>query len=405
MREPTTRRPLRQKRVLLGVSGGIAAYKSIEILRGLQTVGAEVRVVMTASARKFVQPLTFEALSHHRVHSELFPEQGDPDVIHVTLGKWPDLLLIAPITANLIGKMANGLADDLLSCILLASPAPVMVAPAMESHMYLHPAVQGNLERLRAEGCRIIDPEEGALASGEQGVGRLAEPSRIIAAAAAELERTDDFAGRRIVVTAGRTEEDIDAVRFITNRSTGKMGYAIARQAALRGAEVTLVSGPSELNVPSGVHKIPVRTVEEMRNATTEAFDSAEALIMTAAVLDFRPREVSASKIKKSKEGLRLDLVSTEDFLVELGARKGQRVVVGFAMETDNGLANAREKLEAKHLDLIVLNDLTVEGAGFGVDTNVVTLIDRSRPPEALPLMQKVDVADRILDRIGERWE
>ena len=404
MREPTTRSPLSQKRVLLGVSGGIAAYKGVEILRGLQALGAEVRVVMTASARRFVQPLTFEALSHHRVYSALFPEEGDPDVIHVTLGKWPDLLLVAPITANLIAKMANGLADDLLSCILLACRAPVMVAPAMESHMYLHPAVQRNLERLRAVGCRVVDPEEGELASGEQGIGRLADPCRIVEAVVAELACTDAFVGRRIVVTAGRTEEDIDAVRFITNRSTGKMGYALARQAALRGAEVTLISGPSQLSTPPGVHKVPVRTVEEMRNATTEAFERADALIMTAAVLDFRPKHVSPSKIKKSAEGLRLDLDSTEDFLVELGAEKGKRVVVGFAMETENGLQNAQAKLEAKHLDLIVLNDLTVEGAGFGVDTNVVTLIDRTRPPEALPLMQKVDVADRILDRIGERW-
>ncbi len=397
--------PPNQKRVLLGVSGGIAAYKAVEVLRGLQRAGAEVRVVMTKAAARFVQPLTFEALSHHRVYTELFPDEGDPDVVHVALGGWPDLVLIAPATANLMGRMANGLADDLLTCTLLATGAPVVLAPAMETRMWEHPAVQRNVERLRATGYRMIGPEEGELASGARGLGRMAEPERIVDAAVTQLGRSDAFCGRRIVVTAGRTEEDIDPVRFISNRSTGKMGYAVAQQAHLRGADVVLVSGPSALDVPMGVETVRVRTVAEMRGATTEAFQNADALIMTAAVLDFRPDRVAASKIKKTGEGLTLDLVPTEDFLVELGAYKGERVVVGFAMETENGVENARKKLETKHLDLIALNDLTVEGAGFGVDTNVVTLIDRQGRAEALPRMSKTAVADRILDWIAGRWQ
>ena len=391
-------------RVLLGISGGIAAYKGVDVLRGLQREGAEVRVVMTAAAQKFVQPLTFEVLSGHRVYTHLFPETGDPDVIHVTLGEWPDLILIAPATANVIGKMANGLADDLLTCTVLSSEAPVMVAPAMETAMYRHPASQRNLQRLADIGYRLIGPEDGVLASGRIGLGRLSDPERIVSEAVSAVAASGDLSGRRIVVTGGRTEEDIDPVRFITNRSTGKMGYAVARRARQRGAEVVLVSGPGNLDPPAGVDLIPVRTVSEMRTATESAFDGADALVMTAAVLDFRPRVVSEGKIKKSVNGLTLDLVANEDFLVELGARKRGRVVVGFAMETENGLSNARKKLTEKHLDLIVLNNLKEAGAGFGVDTNVVTLIDAESAPEPLPKMAKLEVADRILDRIRDRW-
>ncbi len=391
-------------RVLLGISGGIAAYKGVDVLRGLQREGAEVRVVMTAAAQKFVQPLTFEVLSGHRVYTHLFPETGDPDVIHVTLGEWPDLILIAPATANVIGKMANGLADDLLTCTVLSSEAPVMVAPAMETAMYRHPASQRNLQRLADIGYRLIGPEDGVLASGRIGLGRLSDPERIVSEAVSTVAASGDLSGRRIVVTGGRTEEDIDPVRFITNRSTGKMGYAVARRARQRGAEVVLVSGPGNLDPPTGVDLIPVRTVSEMRTATESAFDGADALVMTAAVLDFRPRVVSEGKIKKSVNGLTLDLVANEDFLVELGARKQGRVVVGFAMETENGLSNARKKLTEKHLDLIVLNNLKEAGAGFGVDTNVVTLIDAESAPEPLPKMAKLEVADRILDRIRDRW-
>lgn len=390
-------------RILLGISGGIAAYKGVEVLRGLQREGADVRVAMTAAALKFIQPLTFEALSGHRVYTELFPETGDPEVVHVELGEWPDLILIAPATANLIGKMANGLADDLLTCAVLSSEAPVIAAPAMETAMYRHPATQRNLQRLADLGYRLIGPEEGPLASGRSGMGRLADPRRIVAEALSSAGAPGDLSGRRIVVTGGRTEEDIDPVRFITNRSTGKMGYAVARRASQRGADVVLVSGPGNLDPPAGVDLIRVRTVSEMRAATESAFEGSDALVMTAAVLDFRPRVVSDEKIKKNANGLTLDLVANEDFLVGLGARKQSRIVVGFAMETENGLSNARKKLEEKHLDLIVLNDLNVSGAGFGVDTNVVTLIDGNEA-ESLPKMPKLEVADRILDRVKERW-
>jgi phosphopantothenoylcysteine decarboxylase/phosphopantothenate--cysteine ligase len=391
-------------RILLGISGGIAAYKGVEVLRGLQREGAEVRVVMTAAAQKFIRPLTFEAISGHRVYTHLFPEAGDPEVIHVTLGEWPDLILIAPATANLIGKMANGLADDLLTCTVLSSEAKVMLAPAMETAMYRHPASQRNLQRLADMGYLLIGPERGVLASGRSGVGRLADPERIVSEAVSTAATCGDLSGRKIVVTGGRTEEDIDPVRFITNRSTGKMGYAVARRARQRGAEVVLVSGPSNLEPPAGVNLIRVRTVSEMRTATESAFVGANALVMTAAVLDFRPRAYSDRKIKKSGNGLSLDLVLNEDFLVELGARKKDRVVVGFAMETENGLSNAQKKLEEKHLDLIILNDLNVAGAGFGVDTNVVTLIDAGGVAEPLPKMSKLEVADRILDWVKNRW-
>ncbi len=391
-------------RVLLGISGGIAAYKGVEVLRGLQREGAEVRVMMTAAAQRFIRPLTFEALSGHRVYTHLFPETGDPEVIHVTLGEWPDRILIAPATANVIGKMANGLADDLLTCTVLSSEASVMLAPAMETAMYRHPALYRNLRRLADMGYRLIGPEEGALASGRSGMGRLADPERIVSEVVSTAAKSGDLSGRRIVVTGGRTEEDIDPVRFITNRSTGKMGYAVARRARQRGAEVVLVSGPGVLDPPVGVDLIQVRTVSEMRAATESAFELADALVMTAAVLDFRPRVVSERKIKKRAKGLTLDLVSNHDFLAELGARKRDRVVVGFAMETENGLSNARKKLEEKHLDLIALNDLNVAGAGFGVDTNVVTLIDADGEVEPLPKMSKLEVADRILNWVKNRW-
>ena len=396
--------PKIRKKVLLSVGGGIAAYKAVEVLRGLQRADVDVRVAMTRAATRFVQPLTFEALSHQRVHTELFPEAGDPDVLHVELAGWPDAVVVAPATADLLGKAANGLADDLVSCVLLATDRPVLAAPAMETSMFEHPPVQRNLDTLRVCGYTFIGPETGPLASGASGTGRMAEPEAVVEAAMTLLSgETLDLCDRKIVVTAGRTEEDIDPVRFITNRSTGKMGYAIADRARARGAEVTLVSGPTELSPPTGVDVLRVRSVSEMDRATREAFASADALIMTAAVLDFRPESVASGKIKKSGEGLRLDLQPTEDFLVDLGAGKGDRLVIGFAMETDDPEANAKAKLEAKQLDMIVLNDLNNVGAGFGVDTNVVTLIGRDRS-EALPLMSKHDVGDRILDWMATVW-
>ena len=393
------------KRILLGVSGGIAAYKSVSLLRLLQKAGAEVRVVMTQAAQRFVQPLTFEALSRHRVYVDLFPESGDPEVVHVQLGKWADWVVVAPATADFIGKMAHGLADDVLTCVLLATEAPVLIAPAMESQMWEHRAVRDNVRTLRNRGCEMVAPGAGPLASGAQGIGRMAEPEEIAEVVGALAGAAQSLVGRRIVVTAGRTEQPIDPVRFITNRSTGKMGYAIAEQARRRGAEVTLISGPTELTAPTGVSMVSIRTVAALKAATIRAYQNADALIMTAAVLDFRPEEVAESKIKKRDGGLSLRLLPNEDFLIPLGENKGERVIIGFALETDDALANARKKLAEKHLDLIVLNELNVEGAGFGGDTNVVTLIAPHRDAVALPLMSKRDVADRILDWLVSHWE
>lgn len=393
------------KRILLGVSGGIAAYKSVFLLRLLQNAGAEVQVIMTPAAQKFVQPLTFEALSHHRVYTDLFPKDGDPDVIHVHLGKWADLIIVAPATANCMGKLAHGLADDLLTCTLLAAEAPVLLAPAMETQMWERGAVRQNVEFLKKDGYRMVGPGTGLLASGAEGMGRMAEPHEIVDEASGVMGATQSLAGKRIVVTAGRTEQPLDPVRFITNRSTGKMGYAIAEQARRRGADVALISGPTELTTPAGVQAESIRTVADLKAATVRAYQHADALIMTAAVLDFRPEHVSESKIKKRDGGHSLHLLPNEDFLISLGQNKGERVVIGFAMETDHALENARKKLHEKNLDLIVLNELNVEGAGFGVDTNVVTFIEPHREPVALPMMSKRDVADRILDWLVSRWE
>jgi phosphopantothenoylcysteine decarboxylase/phosphopantothenate--cysteine ligase len=396
--------PLQGKKVLLGVSGGIAAYKSVEILRCLQRNGADVQVVMTQTAHRFIQPLTFEALSHRKVHTHLFPDTGDPDVVHVRLAQWADLNLVAPATAHFIGKMANGLSDDLLSCTLLASDAATLLAPAMESMMFAHPAVQRNLSFLKEIGYQTVGPNSGALASGAVGIGRMAEPEEVVQAAQEMLASCHSLAGRRIVVTAGRTEQPIDPVRFITNRSTGKMGYAIAEQAQSRGADVVLISGPSNLEPPRGVAHVSIRTVAELKTATESAFEGADALIMTAAVLDFRPDQVSQGKLKKSPDGLDLHLIPNDDFLIGLGKNKGNRKVIGFAMETDNAVKNARGKLKRKHLDLIVLNELNVEGAGFGVDTNVVTLFTDDGEETPLPLMSKHAVGDHILDWLEKQW-
>jgi len=395
---------LTQKKVLLAVSGGIATYKAVEILRGLQAEGAEVRVVLTEAACRFIQPLTFEALSRHEVYTDLFPPKGDPNIRHVELAKWPDAILIAPATAHLLGRAANGIADDLVTNILLATESRVFAAPAMETQMYENAAVQNNLERLAARGYTLIDPGEGALASGAVGVGRLEAPETVVDRVADSLGRQQDLSGKHILVTAGRTEEDIDPVRFITNRSTGKMGYAVAAVAVQRGARVTLVSGPSELPTPEGVDRVDIRSVTELEQATRGAFSDADVLVMTAAVLDFRPARVADQKIKKDGQPLSMTFEPTHDFLVDLGREKGNRVLVGFAMETENVDENALRKLENKHLDLIVLNDLNVQGAGFGVDTNVVTFFDRDRNKTAYPLASKEQVGENILDWVVSRW-
>ena len=394
---------LKDRKILVGVTGGIAAYKSAQIVRSLIQREAEVRAVMTRSAREFVQPLTFEVLSRNPVYTELFPATREYNVLHVSLARWADLVLIAPATANIIGKIACGIADDLLSTVMVACPAPKLLAPAMETHMLENPIVAGNIEKLRSMGCRFVEPGEGFLASGAVGRGRMAEPEAIVRAVEDALAPATDLDGLHILVTAGPTQEDVDPIRFLSNHSTGKMGYALAERARRRGASVLLVSGPTHLPAPEGVELVRIRSVEEMHRAVDARFDECDALIMAAAPADYRPQHVAAHKIHKAGDDLVLELERTVDILKSMGRRKGDRVLVGFSMETEAGRERAQEKLKGKNLDLIVLNDVTVEGAGFGKDTNVVTLLDAGGDAEDLPKMSKHDVADRILDRVAGR--
>ncbi|MBM4285491.1 MAG: bifunctional phosphopantothenoylcysteine decarboxylase/phosphopantothenate--cysteine ligase CoaBC [Deltaproteobacteria bacterium] len=389
------------KQVLLGVSGGIAAYKAAEVVRRLVGEGARVKVVMTAAAREFVQPLTFEALSGQPVACRLFGPGTQP-LEHVALGQEVDAVIIAPATANLIGKLAAGLGDDLLTTVMLAATRPVLLCPAMNDRMWDNPVVRENLDRLSARGYQVLPPASGDLACGAVGPGRLPEPELIVEAAA-RLVTPQDLAGARLVVTAGPTHEDLDPVRFLTNRSTGKMGYAVAKMARRRGAVVTLVTGPSSLAAPHGVEVVPVRSAREMLAAVEKHFDAADALIMAAAVGDYRPESLAETKLKRGKDHLEVSLVQNPDILKAVAARKGRRLVVGFAAETGALLAEAGRKLREKNLDLIVANEVNRPDAGFAADTNEVVLLSRQEPPVALPLMSKEEVADRILDWLAPR--
>jgi phosphopantothenoylcysteine decarboxylase/phosphopantothenate--cysteine ligase len=395
---------LQGRRVLLGVTGGIAAYKAPLVVRLLQEEGAEVRVVRTRSAAQFVTDTTLAVLSGHPVYADLFAATDEFPVLHVGLAKWAELFLVAPATANLIGKFAAGIADDLSTTIYLATQAPVLIAPAMEEEMLASASVQANIDRLQNEGVCWVEPESGYLASRASGKGRMGSPENILDAAIDILGDVGggDLLGRHIVVTAGPTVEDLDPVRFLTNRSSGKMGYAIARRARARGATVDLITGPTTLVPPSGVRLTPVRSALQMYDAAMVAFDSADAAIMAAAVSDYRASTVSAQKLRRGDgEGLRVELTENPDIAAALGAKKGARVVVAFAMETEDGLARARQKRVRKNADLIVLNNLTEAGAGFATDTNVVTLMD-AQTETPLPLMSKMAVADRILDAVGD---
>ncbi|RKY64266.1 MAG: bifunctional phosphopantothenoylcysteine decarboxylase/phosphopantothenate--cysteine ligase CoaBC [Candidatus Latescibacterota bacterium] len=388
------------RKVLVGVTGGIAAYKAAELIRAIRRRGADVKVVMTEAATKFVSPLTFETLSGNEVSWKLFPERKW-DVGHVRLAEWAEVLVVAPATANFLGKAAGGVADDLLTTVVLAARCPVVVAPAMDAFMWANPVVQENVRKLKDLGYKFVGPEEGELASGLTGKGRLADLGRILDAIGEALEDVRLLAGRKVLVTAGRTEEDIDPVRFITNRSTGKMGYALAEAARTMGAEVVLVSGPTDLEVPWGVRVVRVRSAEEMRDAVLEHFGWCDVLAMAAAVADFRPAKVSPKKIKK-EEGLVLKFERTPDILAEVAKEKGERFIVGFAVETEDEVEGGKRKLREKNLDLIVVNNPTVEGAGFGWDTNVATLIDRNGRVEELPRMSKRELARRIWRKVAE---
>lgn len=392
--------PLAGRRILLGITGSIAAYKAAMLCRLLKTAGAEVRVVMTPLAKQFITPLTMATLSKNPILVEFFNPENGAWNSHVSLGEWADCYLIAPATANTLAKMATGVADNLLLTTYLSARCPVVVAPAMDLDMYAHPATQQNLRTLAGRGVRIVEPAEGELASGLTGKGRMAEPAEIAGFVADLLdEKKKTLAGKRLIVTAGATIEAIDPVRFISNHSSGKMGYAIAGELAARGASVTLVSGRTALPVPPGVDRVDVLSADDMYEATVKAFDEADGAVMCAAVADYTPETVSDTKLKKGDGELFIRLCRTRDIAAELGSRKGNRLLVGFALETNDEEAHAQSKLEKKNFDFIVLNSLRDAGAGFRGDTNKVTLIDRSGREE-LPLMSKREVAARIADRI-----
>ncbi|HEX6751071.1 MAG TPA: bifunctional phosphopantothenoylcysteine decarboxylase/phosphopantothenate--cysteine ligase CoaBC [Longimicrobium sp.] len=394
------RRPFAGRRVLLGVTGGIAAYKAVQLARDLALAGSGVDVVMTAGALEFVRPLTFEALTGRPAHTSLYPS-GDPN-LHIRLAREADLVLVAPATANFLARAAHGMADDLLAAVLLATDAPVVLCPAMNDRMYAHAATQDNLLRLREIGYVLAGPAVGPLAWGEgEGPGRMLETDEILAYAGRALER-QTLSGLHVLVTAGPTREAIDPVRYVGNRSSGRMGYEIAAAAWRRGAEVTLVSGPSRLDPPAAVERVEVETAEEMRDAVATALPRADVLVMAAAVADFRPSDPAGEKIKKEAGGVpTIALERTPDVLRDTrGERKQDAVIVGFALETQNAVDNGRKKLESKGLDLLVVNDAREPGAGFEVATNRVTLLQPGRDGEELPLMSKAAVADEILDRV-----
>lgn len=390
---------LEGKTVVVGLSGGIACYKAAELVRALVRGGATVRVIMTAAAQEFITPLTLQTLSGHPVATNTFDLTQESQIGHIQLADAADAIVIAPATANVIGKIANGIGDDVLTTVLLATRAPVVLAPAMNVNMYENPIVQGNLSRLRAGGFHIVDPGEGFLACGWEGKGRLADLDVLLAAIERALS-PQDLQGERVLVTAGPNREPIDPVRFISNRSTGKMGFAVAAAAWRRGAAVTLVAGPTALPTPHGVRRRDVGTAEEMRQAVTIEIADTSILFMAAAVADYRPARVAKEKLKKGSGRLVLELDRTVDILSELAPRKGERFVVGFAAETEKVIANAERKLADKNLDLIVANDVAGSETGFEVDTNAVTMIDRSGHHESVPLMSKDAVADRIIDHV-----
>jgi len=389
---------LRNKTIVLGVTGGIAAYKAAEIASQLTQSGAKVNVIMTEEAVQFITPVTFRALTGRPVVTEMFDLASEFSIEHVSVAKSADVVVIAPATANIIAKLAAGIADDVLCCTVLATKAPVLIAPAMETNMYTNPITQDNLSKLKARDFTIIGPATGWLASGKVGLGRLADINDIIDSIRQMLATGGDLTGRHIVVTAGGTQEPVDPVRYISNRSSGKMGYALAEAARDRGAKVTLVTAPTSLSEPVGVNVTRVVTAREMRQAVENVTLEADALIMAAAVADYRPIKAAKDKIKKGKAGLTLELECTPDILSSV---KGNFIKVGFAAESSNLVENAREKLKQKKLDFIVANDITASDSGFGTDTNRVTIIDRKGKIDSLPLLTKREVADKVLDRVA----
>jgi phosphopantothenoylcysteine decarboxylase/phosphopantothenate--cysteine ligase len=410
MSSPDSQASLFKKNIALGVCGGIAAYKAVEVLRGLQRAGCTVRVAMTKRACEFVQPLTFRALSgSHVVVDDYAPDNPDP-IAHITFSQTADLLIVAPATANIIAKFANGVADDFLSSTYLACSAPVLVAPAMNTTMWEHPATQRNLERLRADGVHLMEPDAGEMACGTIGPGRLSEPERIVAAALEILKGVEglevssvaqDLSGERFLITVGATREEIDPVRFISNRSSGRMGFALAEAALKRGGEVVVVAGTTTVSPPAGVKIVKALSAEEMAQAVAQESAHASVFIGAAAIADYRPAQKAAQKIKKSEESITLTLERTPDVLSQVAAsRTNGMLVIGFAAETENVVENAREKLRNKKLDAIVANDVTRADSGFDAATNAITIITKENDPIELPVMSKSEAADRILDVI-----
>ncbi|WHY63471.1 bifunctional phosphopantothenoylcysteine decarboxylase/phosphopantothenate--cysteine ligase CoaBC [Cytobacillus firmus] len=391
------------KKILLCVTGGIAVYKAAALTSKLTQAGAQVKVILSESAVNFVAPLTFQALSRHDVYTDTFDEKDSKVIAHIDLADWADLILVAPATANVIGKLANGIADNMITTTLLAASSPIWIAPAMNVHMYSHPAVQKNIETLYGFGCRFIEPSEGYLACGYVGKGRLEEPEKITEIISEFFKPSRlELSGRKVVITAGPTREKIDPVRYITNHSTGKMGYAIAEAAVSSGAEVVLISGPVSINAPAGLKLIKVESAEEMYQSALNEFDYADVVIKTAAVSDYRPKVASAQKMKKQPGDEVLELERTKDILFELGQKKEKQILIGFAAETEQVEEYAKGKLMKKNADMIVANNVTAEGAGFGTDTNIVTLFKKDGSSEKLPLMSKRDVAVKILEEASK---
>ena len=391
------------KKICIGVTGGIAAYKSAELVRALIKQQAQVRVMMTRAATRFVSPLTFETLTEHPVLCEMFPDRGETGTVHIDWARWPDVIVISPATANTVAKIAMGFADNALTTTVLASTTPLIICPAMNKDMYANAAYQANHHTLIARGVTLVDPGQGELACGEVGWGRLADKEDIVDALKLISEQKKDLIGKTVTVTAGPTREPIDAVRFLSNRSSGKMGYAIAERAACRGATVHLITGPTVERPFRGVSVTRVGNAGEMEKAVRDVIASTDILVMSAAVSDFRPHTAQARKIKKSdlRKDAVLKLTENPDILQSVSDLKTGRIYVGFSVETDSVIENSRAKLENKNLDLIVINNPLEKGAGFDVDTNKVTLLDRDGKQETLPLLKKIHVADRLFDKVA----
>lgn len=394
---------LKDKTVVIGVSGGIAVYKTLDVVSRLRKLGVNVNVIMTKSATEFVTPLSFQSLSQNYVVCDMFEDPKTWDVEHISLAKRADVFLIAPATANVIGKIANGIADDMLTTTVMATKAKVLIAPAMNTNMYENPILQRNINTLKELGYNFVEPESGRLACGDTGKGKLASPETIVDEVVKLLSKGQDLKGKSIIVTAGPTVESIDPMRYITNRSTGKMGYSIAKEAIERGADVTLITGPTNLTPPQNLKKlIKIESANDMYEAVLENLDENDVVIKSAAVADYKPKNYSNKKIKKSDDDLVIELDRNKDIAQEIGKIKNNKILVGFAAETNDLIENASLKIKKKNLDFIVANDLTKEGAGFGVDTNIVKIIDKEGNITEYPKMKKEEVANIILDKIKE---